>query len=228
MGLGLLTTVLATGVAGCGGHPAKAKPTDPMALLRQAKAVLDATSGVHFILVGAQVPSGASGVTSGEGDAVRPDAFQGSLVVSGDGLSGTVKIISSGGVVYAKLPLIPGYHKVDPKSYGFGDPGTFIDPVRGLPSLLAAPTSATSEPQARVEGVVLDRVKAVLPGGPVASLLGSADAQAPVTAEVGIEPTSHQIRSVVLTGPFFSATKPSTFTLTLSRYGESVTVSAPG
>ncbi|BEP16277.1 hypothetical protein acdb102_45880 [Acidothermaceae bacterium B102] len=215
-------------MSGCGGHAAKAKPADPLALLREAKAAIDATSGVHFTLVGAQVPSGASGVTSGEGDAGRPDVFQGSLVVSGAGLSGTVKIISTGGIVYAKLSLLPGYHKINPKSYGFGDPGTFIDPDKGLSSLLAAPTSATYESQTRVDGVVLDRVKAVLPGGPVASLLGSADAKAPVTAELGIEPTSHQIRSVVLTGPFFSATQPSTFTLTLSKYGESVTVSAPG
>ena len=68
----------------------------------------------------------------------------------------------------------------------------------------------------------------MLPGPPVAELLGSADTKAPVQAEVGIDPATHQIRSVVLTGPFFSATQPSTFTLTLSKYGESVTVSAPG
>ncbi len=167
-------------------------------------------------------------MTSGQGDAVRPDAFQGSLVVSGAGLSGTVKVISTGGVVYAKLPLLPGYHKIDPKQYGFGDPGQFIDPTTGLSSLLATPTSATYESQTRVGGVVLDRVKAVLPGAPVAALLGSADAKAPVTAELGIEPASHQIRSVVLTGPFFDAKQQSTFTLTLSKYGESVAVSAPG
>jgi LppX_LprAFG lipoprotein len=216
------------GAAACGGHSAKAKPADPLALLRQAKTTIDATSGIHFTLVGSRIPSGAAGVTAGEGDAVRPDAFQGSLVVSGSGLSGTVKIISTGGVVYAKLPLLPGYHKIDPSSYGFGDPGEFIDPVKGLSSLLVTPTTATYDTQTRVDGVVLDRVKAVLPGAPVAVLLGSADAKAPVTAELGIEPTSHQVRSVVLTGPFFSATEQSTFTLTLSKYGESVTVRAPG
>jgi hypothetical protein len=220
--------MMSLALAGCGGHSAKHKPADPLSLLRQAKATIDATSGLHFALVGTQVPSGASGVTSGEGDAVRPQGFQGSLVVTGAGLSGTVKIISTGGVVYAKLPLIPGYHRVNPKDYGFGDPGTFLDPDHGLSSLLTAPTSATYESQTRAGGVVLDRIKAVLPGPPVASLLGSADSTAPVTADLGIEPASHEIRSVVLTGPFFSAKQPSTFTLTLSKYGETVTIRAPG
>ena len=159
---------------------------------------------------------------------MRPDAFQGSLTVSGAGLTGTVKVISVGHVVWAKLPLLPGYHKVNPKDYGFGDPGQFIDQQTGLSSLLATPTSATYDGQSRVDGVVLDRVKAQLPGPPVAALLGSADSAAPVSAELGIDPTSHQIRSVVLTGPFFSKQQPSTFTLTLSKYGESVHVSAPG
>jgi lipoprotein LprG len=218
---------LALAVAGCGGG-GKAKPADPLALLRQAKAAIDATSAVHFVLAGSQIPSGADGVTSGEGDAVRPDSFQGSLTVSGAGLTGTVKVISAGHVVWAKLPLIPGYHKINPKDYGFGDPGQFIDASTGLSSLLATPTSATYDGQTRVDGVVLDRVKATLPGPPVAALLGSADSKAPIAAELGIDPGSHEIRSVVLTGPFFSATQPSTFTLTLSKYGESVKVSAPG
>jgi LppX_LprAFG lipoprotein len=219
--------VLTCVVAGCGGHQAAAKPADPLALLREAKAAIDATSGLHFVLVGSQIPSGSDGVTAGEGDAVHPDAFQGSLTVSGAGLSGTVKVISTGHVVYAKLPLLPGYHKINPADYGFGDPGEFIDADSGLSTLLVAPTTATYDSQTRVDGVVLDRIKAELPGAPVAALLGSADAKAPVQAEIGIDPGTHQIRSVVLTGPFFSATQNSTFTLTLSKYGESVTVRAP-
>lgn len=214
-------------VAACGGKGSQAKPADPLALLREAKATIDATSGIHFVLTGSQLPSGAEGVTAGKGDAVRPDSFQGSLTVSGAGLSGTVEVISVGHVVYAKLPLIPGYHKVDPASYGFGDPGQFIDPATGLSSLLVAPTTAAYDGQTRVGGVVLDRVKAQLPGPQVAQLLGSADSKAPVDAEIGIDPSSHQIRSVVLTGPFFSSTQRSTFTLTLSSYGESVQVRAP-
>jgi lipoprotein LprG len=231
---GIALTVVALAATACHGHRAASAPAtssappDPMAELRQAKATLDATSGLHFTFVGSELPSGASGVTSGDGDAVRPDGFEGSLKVSGAGISGTVKVIATGGVVYAKLPLLPGYHKIDPKDYGFGNPGDFIDPDKGLSSLLEAPTSATYESQTRVDGAVLDRIDAVLPGPAVAALLGSADSKAPVTAVVGVEPGSLQVRSVVLTGPFFSATQPSTFTLTLSKYGENVTVSAPG
>jgi hypothetical protein len=214
--------------AGCGGSHKAVKPADPMALLREAKATIDATSGVHFVLAGTGVPSGAAGVSAGEGDAVRPDAFQGTLTVTASILSGTVKVVSVDHVVWAKLPLLPGYRKIDPHAYGFGDPGQFIDPDTGLSSLLVAPTSATYDGQTRVDGTVVDRVKALLPGPPVANLLGSADASKPVSAELSIDPASHQIRRVVLSGPFFSTSQPSTFTLTLSKYGESVTVRAPG
>ena len=141
------------------------------------------------------MPAGADGVTAGAGDAVRPDAFQGSLTASGAGLSGTVKVVATGGAVYAKLPLLPGYHKINPADYGFGDPGQLIDPTHGLSSLLVTPTSASYDGQTRVDGAVLDRVKAVLPGAPVAHLLGSADASKPVDAELGIDPTTHQVRS---------------------------------
>ena len=180
------------------------------------------------MLRGTALPSGASGVSAGEGDAARPYGFQGTLTVTASILSGTVKVISLHHTVWAQLPLIPGYHTIDPHAYGFGDPGQLLDPANGLSSLLVTPSSAAYDGQVRVSGTVLNRVKAQLPGPVVARLLTSADESRPVSAEIGIDPTTAQIRQVVLTGPFFSKTTPSTYTLTLSKYGESVTIRAPG
>lgn len=230
----IVAATLVALATGCGGGsssashtPAASATPDPTALLASAKSTLDATSGLHFTLVGSDIPAGTTGITAGEGDAVRPSSFQGTLKVSGSGLSGTVKVISVDHVVYAKLPLLPGYHTINPANYGISDPGNFLNPDTGLSSLLVEATSATYEGQTRVGGVVLDQVKAVLPGEAVDKVLGSADASKPVDAEFGIEPTSHEIRTAVLTGPFFSKTTNSTFTLALSNYGETVTISAP-
>jgi lipoprotein LprG len=40
-------------------------------------------------------------------------------------------------------------------------------------------------------------------------------------------PGSHQVRRVVLTGPFFDAHQSSTYTLILDRYGETVQITPP-
>jgi hypothetical protein len=231
-GVALTLVALASGCSGSSSKAASsssaAASPDPTVLLTEAKATLDATSGLHFLLAATDIPSGTSGVTSGEGDAVRPDKFKGTIKISGGGLlSGTVSVVSVGGVVWAKLPLLPGYHKIDPAKYGISDPGNLLNPQTGLSSLLVEPTNATYAGQTRVDGVVLDQVDATLPGAAVGALLGSADPSQPVQAQFGIEPTNHEIRSAVITGPFYSKTQNSTFTLTLSNYGETVLISAP-
>jgi lipoprotein LprG len=136
-------------------------------------------------------------------------------------------VVSVGGVVWAKLPLLPGYHKVDPATYGISDPGNLLNPDTGLTSLLVDPTDATYKGQVRVNGVVLDQVDATLSGEAVDKIFGSADPTKPVHAQFGIEPSNHEIRTAVITGPLFSTTQDSTFTIGLSNYGESITISAP-
>ncbi len=231
---GLAAVLLLGLVTGCGGS--KSKPAaasasatpNAEAMLAEAKATLDATSSLHFALTTTNVPSGSGGITSGEGDVARPDKFQGTLKVSSSGLSGTVKVVSVGGVVWAKLPLLPGYHKIDPAKYGISDPGNLLNPDTGLSSLLLEPTNATYKGQVRVDGVVLDQVDATLPGAAVDKIFSSADPSQPVDAQFGIEPSTHEIRSATITGPFFSSSQKSTLAIGLSNYGETVSISAPG
>jgi len=126
-----------------------------------------------------------------------------------------------------KLPFTTGYQATDPSRYGFSDPGHLLDPSAGLSSLLTDATSATLDGRDRLNGEELDEVTVSLPGKPVADLLTSADSSQAVQGRIGLATPSHQVRRVVLTGPFFDAHKSSTYTLILDRYGETVQITPP-
>jgi lipoprotein LprG len=218
--LGLVALV----AAGCG-----AAAVDPSQLLRDAKAGIDSASGVHFTLTSRDVTGGTGPViTGGEGDAHRPDGFTGSLSVVDTGFTLTVDVVSVGGVFYAHTPLTGnGYQKTDPSTYGFGDPGKLLDPSAGLSSLLSVCTGATNADGDRLNGEQLDEVTCAMPGAKVAALLTSADASKSVMATVGVDAGNHQLRRVVLVGPFFSKTQSSTFSVVLDNYGENVSITPP-
>jgi len=226
-GPGLVLALSLAAVACGGGQPS---PTpDPRGVLRQAKAAVDATASLHFTLTSKDAPASAAGtyITGGQGDARRPDSVTGSLQVVFNGLPLTLAVVSTGGTFYVRVPFGGGYAATDPSKYGFGDPGKLLDPQTGLSSLLVDATSAALDGRDRLGGEELEEVTVTLPGKPVATLLASSDPSQPVHGRVGIDPSTHQVRRVVLTGPFFDPHQPSTYTLILDRYGETVQITPP-
>ncbi|MDB5063626.1 MAG: uncharacterized protein JWM18_60 [Chloroflexi bacterium] len=226
LGLGLALACAAGAACGSGQSTGG---VDARALLRQGKAAVDGAGALHFTLTAKDVPTAASGtfVTAGEGDAQRPNAVQGSLQVIFNGLPLRLGVVSSGGTFYVKLPFSTTYEATDPTKYGFGDPGRLLDPRAGLSSLLTDAKDASTDGRDRLNGEQLDEVTVTLPGKPVADLLTSADASKDVQGRIGMVPGSHQVRRVVLTGPFFDAHQSSTYTLILDRYGETVQITPP-
>jgi lipoprotein LprG len=218
----LVTASALTVLAGCGGTP-----LDPVQLLRDAKHSIDSTFGVHFTLTSQNVTGAGPLITGGEGDARRPNSFAGSLTVVAAGFTVAVDVVSTGGVFYARTPFGSGYQRTDPSTYGFGDPGQFLDPDHGLSSLLSACMSATNHDSDRLNGEQLDEVGCAIPGALVAALLTSADPSQPVQATVGVNAGTHELRRVTLVGPFFDKTHPSTFTVVLVKYGENVSITPP-
>lgn len=225
----LIVTVVALAAAGfsaCGGS-SSATETDPQQLLAEAKQTVDATSALHFKLDS----QGASGsgvvIQGGEGDAVRPNGFTGSFNVTKFGLSLNLKVVSAGGQFYVLLPFSTTFQKANPGDYGFSDPGHLIDPAAGLSSLLPATLTRSLGDRDRLNGEELYEVNVTLPGQKVKDLLTSADPSQTVTGTIGVAVDTHQVRRVVLTGPFFEKGKNSTFTLLLTDYGESVSVTPP-
>lgn len=217
---------LAAGMVGaCGGHSSAPKADAPT-LLRQAKATIDATDSVHFVLTSQGVSSGGTDLTGGEGDLARPDELQGSFMVNVNGLGVSVKVVSKGGVFEALLPFQTHYGRTNPASFGLTDPSQLLDPTHGLSNLLTIGTGATVTGQERIAGELLYEVTSTVPGSAI-PVLPDANPTRPVTLVAAINPQSHQVRQITLTGPFTSASNNSTFVVTLTKYGEAVTITLP-
>ncbi len=209
-------------LAGCG-----MTAVDPAQLLRDAKLSVDSAPALHFTLTSDGVTGSGTLITGGQGDARRPNSFAGTLNVVAAGFPVSVNVVSTGGVFYAQTPLSSAFTKTDPSAYGFGDPAQLLDPNHGLSSLLTACSGATNKSADLLNGEQLDEVGCSIPGTLVAKLLTSADASQPVQGTVGVVATNHQLRRVVLVGPFFAKGSPSTFTVVLDKYGENVTITPP-
>lgn len=221
--------IAAAALAGCGGS-SRTYESDPRQILAEAKQVVDGSNALHFKFTSDNVSSSSGiAIKGGDGDAVRPNGFAGSFDITRSGFALSLKVVSVGGAFYVQLPFTSGYQQTDPGAYGFSDPGKLIDPNSGLSSLLAPNVviSAALNDRDRLQGEELYEVAVKLPGQNVKDLLTSADPSKQVDGVMGINVDNHQVRRVVLTGPFFQQGQNSTFTLLLTSYGESVSVTPP-
>jgi lipoprotein LprG len=200
---------------------------DPQTLLHQAKATVDGAPSAHFTVTSQNVTGSGTNIIGGQGDLERPDALQGSFTVEINGFNAAVKVVSKGGVFEAQLPFQSKYTRTNPASFGLADPTQLTDPHRGLSNLLIIGTGAKSSGQERISGELLDEVTTTVPGSSI-PVLPDANPSRPVALVAAINPKSSQVRQITLTGPFTSATSDSTFVVTLTKYGEAVTITLPG
>jgi hypothetical protein len=115
----------------------------------------------------------------------------------------------------------------DPASFGLSDPANLIDATTGISRMFGELTDVTAKGEQRIGSDVVTEIDGSLPGSLVDDLLTSADPAKPVQAKLFITTSTHQLRRVVLTGPFFEKTQDSTFNLLLDQYGTPVTITAP-
>jgi len=210
---------------GCGTSSGGAK-VDPETLLHEAKTTVDASQSAHFTLTSQGVTGSGTAITSGDGDIVRPNELQGSFAVSLSGFTANIKVVSKGGSFEVLLPFQRTYSRTNPANYGLEDPAELLDPTHGLSSLLTIATGARSTGQERFAGELLDEITANVPGSSI-PVLPDANPSRPVTLVAAIDPSSHQVRQMVLTGPFISTSSNSTFVVTLTNYDEAVTITLP-
>jgi lipoprotein LprG len=222
--LAFLLPVTSALLVGCSGGSSS---TSPQTLLDQATSKLNATSGVRFALSSSNIPKTGLVLVGGNGEVARPNAFRGKLQVQRSGLLLSIDVVSVAGTVYIRLPLTSKYAKTDPHQYGFSDPGKLIDPTTGINRLLTQATDVRAGGRDRFNGEKLTEVKVTLPGETVADVLASADKTKPVQGTLGINPSSHELRRAVLTGPFLDKNVMTTFTIVLDHYGEHPSISVP-
>jgi hypothetical protein len=227
MGRGAAVTVVglaAIVAAACGGGTAAAK-VDPATLLREAKATIDVSHSAHFTLSSQGATGTGINLIRGEGDIVRPDGIEGSFAVSLNGFQADVKVVADNGVFEVLLPFQTKYNRASPAAYGLTDPAQLLDPEHGLSNLLIIGAGARMTGQERVGGELLDTVTATVPGASV-PVLPDSNPKTPVTVVSAIDPGSHQLRQMTLTGPF-TGRALTTYVVTLTNYGEAVKITLP-
>lgn len=224
-----LSALCVVTVASCSsdsGTTSGATQSSPAQQLAAAKAKVDAATSVHLKLASSNVPQGASGVVSADGWGKHPPAFKGTFKVTLKGIQADAEITSLDGDVYAKLPLIPGTNKIDPKAFNLPDPAVLFSPDKGLTTLLPATTSPVAGDKVRQGSEVLTTIKGSVPGKAVTDLFLIGDPNGTFQASYGLT-DSQELRQVVITGPFFGTGTSSTYTLTLDQYGQPVTITKP-
>ncbi len=213
-------------VLGACGSSGSLSATQAKSLLSQAKATIDAAKAFHFTLTTAGTPQGSgTTIVGGDGDLARPDKLVGSFTVSVGGLQAAVKVAAGAGRFYAELPFQKTYTATDPASFGVADPAQLISPDKGLSSVLSDMQAPTSAGKTRISGELLDVVSGSVPGRDI-TVLPDKDPSRPVAIKALINPSNHQLRQVTLTGPIETTTS-SSFTVTVTNYGENVSLAIP-
>lgn len=214
-------------LTGCSGSPAPASTTVPAAdRLAAVKAVVDAAPSVHLVMISRDIPEGVGAVLGLDGVGTHPPAFKGTVSARMAGIMASVAVVAVGGVMHVKLPLTTSYQAVDPKTLGAPDPALFFDPAKGVTTLLTATTNPVRGAQARVGSEIVTTYSGSLPGSVITALLNVGSATAVYAVKFGVVEESSQLRTVELTGPFYAGAT-STYVLTLDRYGDPVTITAP-
>ena len=217
--LALVTAV----VAGCGQAEG-----NTLTMLTKAKSLLDGAGSAHFTLSSSGARSDSSvTLLGGNGDIKRPDAFTGTLNIVISGFTTSVAAVSANGTFYIRNPIDGQFETANPSMYGFADPARLIDPKTGLSSLLLKCTDVSEKGDDRNAGALLHELSCTLPGSAVQALLTDAAPDQTVSGTVGIDANSGQLRRVALTGPFYSSTSTTTFTLVVDNYGENVSITPP-
>ncbi|MGZ4601072.1 LppX_LprAFG lipoprotein [Oryzihumus sp.] len=213
-------------LAGCSGGSDTATKQTPAQQLAAAKKTVDAARSLHLVLRSSGIPASAGGVIGADGVGTHAPAFKGTLDARISGIQAKVDVVATGGQLYLKLPFTTTFAPVDPKQYNAPDPATLFSADTGLSTLLTATQNPTLGEKKRQGSEVLQTVKGTIPGKDVVALLGSGDANGTFDATYGITDPGGQLRTISITGPFFSGAR-STYTLTLDRYGAPVEISRP-
>lgn len=195
-------------------------------LLQKAKQTLDTASSAHFQLTSSGVKTSSTDLVNGSGEIVRPDGLQGSFGVSVGGFISEVQVASRGGVFEAKLPFKTTFEKTNPSSFGLTNPATLLNPDTGVAKLLSIAQNPKLGSQERISGELLDTVSYDVPGSDVPVLPDKNPSQQ-VHLTAAVDPSSYQLRSITLVGPFTSATSDSTYVVTLTDYDAHVTITLP-
>jgi lipoprotein LprG len=218
--------LLATLAACSGDAPKPAAEKPPAAQLATARDNLEKSPAVRFTLASEGLPGKAVGVSGAKGTGVfTPPSFKGTLDATVSGVTGTVDVVAVEQDVYMKF-FTPGYNKIDPKTYGAPNPAQLFDKQTGITSLISKTQSPAKGATVRDGSDVLQTYTGKLPGTAVADLLVIGDRSGTFDVTYGVTAADHELRTVVLKGPFYAGST-STYTLRLTSLAQPVAITRP-
>lgn len=224
------TLVLLAGTACSGDEGGKPEGDTATEVLAHAKELLDETSGVELEVTSSGLPEGGSGVllVGGNGTAMHPAAFEGTLKLRAFGIADDAEVIAVDGKVYAKVGLLgPDFSEVDPDRMGFPDPSALLAESGGISDLLVE-TSSVKEGESVRGGqnnseVLTEYTGTLLPGD-VQRIIPSATGDFDVRYEIDSDGRLH---SAEITGEFYPGEKPVTYTIDIVKYDVEKEITAP-
>ncbi|MBB6626234.1 LppX_LprAFG lipoprotein [Nocardioides sp. KIGAM211] len=225
-----VVTTLGLGLAlsSCGGDDkAAASGKSPDEVMALAKKTLDDTTGVKLSLATSDLPDGVTGITKAEGTGTHAPAFDGTITVVLTGQSFDVPVIAVDGVVYAQIPLTPGWQDVDPSEYGAPDPAQLMSPDKGFSSLLPATTGLEKGNSIRGgsdNSEILTEYSGTVPDTAVKNVIPTATGDFTATYTVS---DSGELREAKLTGVFYPDSESMTYTIGFEDYGTDKDITAP-
>lgn len=210
-------------VTGCGGGD-KADEKTPQEVLTAAKAKFDKAESVQFRIVTDDEPEG-DGLLSATGTLTRQPAFEGEAEVLYRGIRATVPATAIGDDVWVKLPLTTSYTKIDPADFGIPNPSSFIDPDKGISTLLTQLEDLKDEGERRDGDDILKQYSGTLTAETVKSAIGiGADGDFETLIGVGEDGA---VQNLEVTGPFFGKGTTVTYRISITDYGKAITIKKP-
>jgi lipoprotein LprG len=214
--------IAAAVLSGCkGGSSDNNEP--PADRLVAAKQSLDSADYIGFTLATDNLPDGVHGLVKADGTGTHDPSFTGDVDVQ-TGVLISAPVISVGGTVYLKLPIV-GWRDIDPGGYGAPDPAALMDTDTGLSSLFTKTIDPTAGDAVRDGDQVLDTIHGTLPGADVKALFPSAgDGDFDVTYSVT---SDDAIGAIDVRGPFYGDRGDITYRLTFDLDAEAVDIQPP-
>ncbi len=207
----------------CGGSGSSAAP-DAKQLIKDAQAAILHVTSYHFKLATTNVGTGAKlPIVSAEGDIVVPDKLKANANALFLGNIVQVQIIAIGNQQYI---LLFGAWQA---TTGLLDPRTLSDPQTGVASILGHIENPTTPTDSTVDGRPCWQINGKLDPVYLAGITGGgAPAGSTDTITSCIGKTDKLPYQIIIKGPAAGGdTEKTVRTLTLSKFGEQVTIEAP-
>jgi hypothetical protein len=213
--------------------PVPTETPSPEAVTERAALAMEQVATLHFVLEhsGAPVtvdPGQSIAFRSAEGDFVAPDRVRATVKLAAGNLISEVQIVTIGDKGWM-TNLFTGRWERLPSGWGL-DPAAFFDPQVGIPNLLAEGLLEVglAGPLA-AEGLEGEnwRVTGLAQPSQLEAMSGGLFPDVPTELEAWIDPVSNLVHRVRLVLPASDPSEQGEWLLTLSGFGEDITIEPP-